>query len=261
MLSAFFIPPDFDDSFVNLGLGSILSMYSENHTSFQIWKSNNGNFTGLFQTLKKYAYRPFGGGEMSIIDPRSYFYLRGYLHSHSKYPAAFATTWAHSISEDSHTYFATGMPFHVNNIDLTVGANVVYGITAALLGNLSPPNDREWFDEDVQMIYLNTTSLIAWMIHSNFSSRPDLALTYYPSIYNFYWFTSRTLNLLQSHSLPSRSPALTQVMLTLGPALRGNMTTDLLKRANTDEQGLVYFEDFLGNADKDISGNCMWPLA
>lgn len=72
MLNAFFIPPDFDDSFVNLGLGSILSMRGENHTPFQIWKSNNSNFTRLFQTLKKYAYRPFEGGEMATIDPRSY---------------------------------------------------------------------------------------------------------------------------------------------------------------------------------------------
>ena len=254
MLAAFFIPPDFDDSFVNLGLGSILAMYSENSTAFQTWKSNNGNFTRLFQTLKKYAYRPFEGGEMATIDPRSYFYLRAYLHAHSKYPAAFVSTWAHSISEDNHTYFLTGMPFHVNNIDLTVGTNVVYGITAALLSNLSLSDASKWFDEDVQMIYLNTTHLIAWMIRTNFSGRPDLALAYYPSIYNFYWFTARTLNLLQSHPLPS-FPVLTEAMEILAPALRGNMTADLLKRANVDEKGLVYFEDFLGNADKESSGN------
>ena len=44
----------------------------------------------------------------------------------------------------------------------------------------------------LQQIYLNTTSLIAHEIVNNFTGRPDLALTYYPSKYEFYWFVSRT---------------------------------------------------------------------
>ena len=43
-----------------------------------------------------------------------------------------------------------------------------------------------------QQIYMNTTSMIAHEIANNFTSRPDLALTYYPSKYEFYWFVSRT---------------------------------------------------------------------
>ncbi|KAH3781361.1 hypothetical protein DPMN_159188 [Dreissena polymorpha] len=30
------------------------------------------------------------------------------------------------------------------------------------------------------------------MIETNFSSRPDLALLYYPSAVEFYWFVART---------------------------------------------------------------------
>ena len=44
----------------------------------------------------------------------------------------------------------------------------------------------------LQQIYLNTTSLVAHEIVNNFTGRPDLALTYYPSKYEFYWFVSRT---------------------------------------------------------------------
>lgn len=252
---AFYIPPDFDDMSVNIGLGTMLSAYT-NPIPFQRWKGNSTNFTHVFQSLKKYAYRPFSSGEAAIIDPRTYFYMREYLYYVQKkqYPAAFATTWVHFTSEDYKTRFSFSMPFHVNNIDLTVGANVVYGITSSILSQLTDP--RDWFDEDIQMIYENTTNLIAWMIQRNFSGRPDIALTYYPSVYNFYWFTSRSLNILQTYasaySLPY--PVLGRMMETLSAVMRGNVTSDLMKRAVTDKDGLVYFEDFLGNNDKDIFG-------
>lgn len=257
MIDAHYIPPDFDDNSVNIGLGSLLSSYERTKIPFQIWKGNNTNFTQVFRALKKYAYRPFTSGETAIIDPRTYFYLRDYLHAVEKeqYPVAFVPTWAHTITEDNKTHFSCAMPFHVNNVDLTVGANVIYSITATYLTELA--DTKEWFDEDVQMIYENTTNLLAWAVHHNFSGRPDFALTYYPSIYNFYWFTSRSLNLLQAYSSNGRSlphPVLASVMATLSAALRGNVTADLLRRANTDKEGLIYFEDFLGNADKNILG-------
>lgn len=240
----------------------MLSVYHTNQIPFQTWKRNNANFTHFFQSLKRYAYRPFSGNEAATIDPRSYFYLREFLLSlqekHSA--AAFVATWAHFTSEDYNTRFSFGMPFHVNNIDLTVGTNVLYAITAAVLSQLADP--KEWFDEDLQMIYENSTRLIAWMIERNFSGRPDLALTYYPSVYNFYWFTSRTLNLLQTYASahPLPYPVLTRVMAALSRVLKGNVTMDLRKRAKTDKDGLVYFEDFLGNDDRDISGECLTRL-
>ena len=261
MVKADRIPPDFDDSSVNIGLGSLLSQY-QNQVPFQRWKANNANFTRVFQALKKYAYRPFASGETAIIDTRTYFYLRGFLEAAQREgrTVALTSTWMHSISEDNQTYPNVAMPFFLNNVDLTVGANVIYSITATLLTGLTgsaAQSQALWFDQDLQTIYENTTSLIAWMINSNFSGRPDFALTYYPSIYNFYWFTSRTLNLLQTyngskHSLPH--PSLSRVMAVLTAALRGNATQDLLKRAKTDKDGLVYFEDFLGNADKNVEG-------
>lgn len=207
--------------------------------------------------LKKYAYRPFGSGDTAIIDPRTYFIIREYLHMIEKqqYPAAFVTTWLHTITEDYATRYSYAMPFHVNNIDLTVTANVLYCVTSSILTQLANPQD--WFDEDVQMIYENTTNLITWMIGKNFSGRPDIALTYYPSVYNFYWFTARTLNILQTYASnnPLPYPVLSRVMSMLSTLLRGNVTSELLKRAIPAKHGLVYFEDFLGNDDRNILGN------
>lgn len=234
----------------------MLSVYHANPVPYQRWKGNNTNFTQMFRSMQKYAYRPFGSGDTATIDPRTYFYMRRYLHSlDEQYPAAFVSTWAHTISEDYETRFSFRMPFHVNNIDLTIGANAIYGITAAILSDLADP--KEWFDQDLQIIYENTTSLITYMIQRNFSGRPDLSLTYYPSVYNFYWFTSRTFHMLQTftsagHSLPYA--VLTRVMERLSSTLRGDVTTNLLKRAITDKDGLVYFEDFLGNDDRNILG-------
>ena len=235
----------------------MLSTYTANPAFFKHWKTNNTNFTHAFQALKKYAYRPFSSSENSVIDPRTYFYMREYLHSiqNRNAPAAFVTTWLHLVSEEEKTRFSFSMPFHVNNVDLTVSANVLYGITTTLLSKIANP--EEWFDQDVEMIYENTTNLIAWMVAHNFSGRPDLALTYYPSVYNFYWFTSRILYILETYTASGAAlpySVLTRTMSTLSVVLRGNVTSDLLKRAKTEQDGSIYFEDFLGNDDRDITG-------
>ena len=78
---AFHIPADFDDTGVNLGLGSLLAdLKEELPDAFQLWKSHNTNLTSVLSALKKYAYRPFSDNEaINTIDPRTYFYLRHFL--------------------------------------------------------------------------------------------------------------------------------------------------------------------------------------
>ncbi len=254
-MEAFRLPPDFDDSLLNAGLGSLLFSSNLPVEVYNNWKEANKNYTYIFKALKKYAYRPFSSGEESLVDPRTYFYIRKYLYSinNTQYPAAFVTTWTHFVSDDDEV---AAMPFHVNNIDLVVGANVIYGITGCILSQLENP--RMWFDDDLQVVYENTTELITWLVERNLSSRPDLALTYYPSIFNFYWFLSRTHNLLQTYlvninlSLPF--PVMGRVMSKLSSTLRGAVTNDLLERAIEDSNGLIYYQDFLGKDDRNELG-------
>ena len=96
------------------------------------------------------------------------------------------------------------------------------------------------------------------MIERNFTGRPDLGITYYPSFYNFYWFISRTYNLLVAYSnkshLPLPYPVLDRVMALLSSLLRETVTTDLLERATTDHEGLVYYQDFVGKDDRTRLG-------
>ena len=49
-------------------------------------------------------------------------------------------------------------------------------------------------------------------------------------------------------------PVMKEAMLKLSQALRGTVTEILLKRATQEGTELVYFDDFLGNDDKDIFG-------
>ena len=253
--AAFAIPADFDDTFVNIGFGALLANYSSiSKGPYEAWWTNNTNFTDAMKALKKYAYRPLSDNvDTSLIDPRTFLYMRDYLYliQEKNMSAAFVPTWVQNLTEDRINFPKLyRMPFNVNNVDLTVSTNVVYGITAAVLANLSMP--MQWFDSDLQMIYENTTDFIAWAIEGNFSARPDLALTYYPSVFNFYWFTARTLNLLASADhLPF--PVMERVLLRLIDAVR-NHTTDVLLKMATLEGDLAYFDDFLGDADKDLFG-------
>ena len=48
--------------------------------------------------------------------------------------------------------------------------------------------------------------MITFMINNNLFGRADLALTYYPSVFEFYWFVARTFHrmetALQTQPLP-----------------------------------------------------------
>lgn len=115
-------------------------------------------------------------------------------------------------------------------------------------------DDTTWFDDDIQMIYENTTTLITWQIDHNFTARPDFALPYYPPIFTFYWFTSRTLNLLTStDELPN---VLIRCRDMLAHTLRNNMTDIIINAAHTKDD-LIYFEEFLGNGDDRIYSTAM----
>ncbi len=250
------VPPDFDDTYVNLGLGSLLSKYKLSHQDFfQKWKINNTNSLAVFQALKMYAYRPFSPNlATSLIDPRTYFYIRNFLYSieDSPYPAAFVTTWAFLITNDTYTM---SMPFHVNNIDLAVSANVLYGITTSILNGLVP-SPEDWFDEELQIIYENTTTLISYIVDTNFTGRPDLALDYYPSVFNFYWFLSRTLNIMENYNAisPLPFPVLSRVKKMLSKTLRETVTDVLMKNYHKDSEGFIYYEEILGLNDTNIFG-------
>lgn len=252
---AFHIPPDFDDTFVNIGLGALLrqaqNLYPD---SWKQWQIQNSNVSSALHALRRYAYRPFSTNpDVNTIDPRSYFYMRSFLDDHRHEDLAFVATWVQNTREAmQNDKKGVSMPFAVNNVDVTVAANTIYGLTSGLLSNII--DDLE-FDVDLQRIYLNTSSLIAHQLTFNFSSRPDLALTYYPSPHECYWFVARTLALMQrylfnnngSDSLPY--PVMNEVKVMFTNALQLAVTPTFMKTAQDDFEGRIYWDNFLGDGD------------
>ncbi|XP_041377849.1 uncharacterized protein LOC121390166 isoform X2 [Gigantopelta aegis] len=268
--SAFQIPPDFDDSFLNLGLGSLLlEMKADFPTELSLWKESNTNVTSVFDALKRYAYRPFSANKnINTIDPRTYFYIRHFLlDAHDKsQDVALVTTWIQDIEEVMATYKkGVAMPFGINNVDVTVSANFLYGVTSSVLCGLQPTNILD--DKQIQQIFLNTTLLIAYEINAEFIGRRDLALVYYPSLFELYFFVARTYALLERTAKYSKlpHPALVEVMSILAPVLKGKVTHVILDQAKPLGDDMVFFDDFLGDGDytrdnKTISLPFWYPI-
>ena len=256
-VNEFHIPADADDTFVNIGLGGLLET-SKYKTSYSKWRQDNPNITIPLKAGTDYNYQPFGPQSTDInkglVDPRSYFYLRNFLYerqNQSAYSLSLPTTWMISFTENTKLVSdKIRMPFNINNIDLTVSANVLYGITAAALSNWTLGTD--WFNGDM---YSDIVDMLIYETSHNFTNRPDLALTYYPSKFVFYWFTSRTSQLLKAASLVGKLPfyEMQNALNKLEPYLRNNLTNALLKEAVYDKS-LAYYDDFLGGGDKDIFG-------
>ncbi|XP_067658557.1 uncharacterized protein [Haliotis asinina] len=257
-MSVFHVPPDFDDTFLNIGLGSVLKETSHTFPEVSdLWMSQNPNLTSVFDALKRYAYRPFSGDQrVNTIDSRSYVYLRKWLAQEklAGNDIALVTTWIQDTDE-VRTWFAKGvmMPFNVNNVDITVSANFMYAVTAGIISGVLEPSLLD--DADILHIYNDTTRMLAFQIKTNFSDRVDLALTYYPPVIEFYWFVARTYNKLQETldrrgSLPHKG--MEQVLKDFKHALRNYASPWILKQRKSESQSgmdTVYYDDFVGDGD------------
>lgn len=261
--AAFHIPPDFDDTFVNIGLGSLFASDIRFAGEAEQWRRQNKNLTSVFAALKKYAYRPFSLDQrINTIDPRTYFYLHDFIEksSLSGGDLALVSTWIQDTDEvRTQQTKGVAMPFNINNVDVTVASNAVFGITMVAVTNVSS-DPLALIDAEIEQIYLNTTALIAHEIANNLTSRPDLALTYYPSKYEFYWFVTRTYAYLNRFYIqdwaqkvdPRLDAMVRRAFNILQPVLLTTMTEDILKSAKVDSDGTMYLDDFLGNNDVDL---------
>ncbi|KAH3731377.1 hypothetical protein Pelo_17792 [Pelomyxa schiedti] len=91
-----------------------------------------------------------------------------------------------------------------------------------------------------------------------FATRPDLGLLYYPDPYAFIWFVSRTERLLSDldPSILAKLPSVViQAHDMLSNSLHGAATAFLLSTVTSNETTKVYWEQWLGAADKDKDGN------
>lgn len=146
----FQIPPDFDDTYLNIGLGVQLKLLQDQYPSlYSRWVQTNSNMQKLVDLTLRYAYRPSGSYiDQNTIDPRTYFWIRDFVRDNPN--AIIASTWAQNITEVRKVaHLGIRMPFNLNNVDVTVGANVICGITSAITYDLL--DFKDYFNQDMQV--------------------------------------------------------------------------------------------------------------
>ena len=94
----FSIPPDFDDTYLNLGLGATLSELSSKYPeSAAAWLANNTDVSRLIDATCKYAFEPFNSDDLNknLIDPRTFYYARKFIQSafQNEQDIKLVTTW------------------------------------------------------------------------------------------------------------------------------------------------------------------------
>lgn len=147
---AFFIPPDFDDTYLNIGLGVQLKLLQDKYPFIYLrWLQTNSNMKKLIDLTLRYAYRPSSNNfDQNTIDPRTYFWLRDFIHDNPQ--IIIPTTWAQNITEiRNFAHKGIRMPFNINNVDVTVSANVLYGITSAIIYDLL--DFKDYFNQDMEV--------------------------------------------------------------------------------------------------------------
>ncbi|KAL4433134.1 hypothetical protein ABPG74_010829 [Tetrahymena malaccensis] len=259
MVNALRIPSDNDDSGCNLALGATLRDIQGKYSKLSSqWDQYNDDYKTFYQVVKKYAYRPFDTNHTSKygtdisdnIDPRTFYYLKGFLDKNQNTTIALFTTWL--TNQQNEIGYQMSQPFHTNNVDLTVNANAIFGLNS-VLSTIPKEEADELFlqDEDLRTLYRNSTMLLEYGIESRIVlDRVDLALTYYPSEYNFYYYVARNVHFLRfvkernNGTLPYSDMEF--CFQTLQSAMLGKGLDQLLELAHESDSE-VYWESFLGN--------------
>ena len=101
----FAIPPDADDTSCTLGIASNLYGSSDVQSNFknvlEIYdKYASDPDAQVLDYFSKYSYQPLSDGMQSVIDPRTYRWMRHFLHSQIEQgntDLRFITTWFQSV--------------------------------------------------------------------------------------------------------------------------------------------------------------------
>ena len=94
----------------------------------------------------------------------------------------------------------------------------------------------------------DTVDLLEYTVEEIMEKRPTLALVYYPSKFDFYWFIARIVNLLKRHQ--ELVEPLPEIRDRLEALIKGTATKQILKAAKAGEKGQKFWVEFLGNYGK-----------
>jgi hypothetical protein len=278
------IPADFDDTFVNLALNARISNSSSRLGKIIEPKKIGFIAKNATNTLLNYSYQPFSQKrENNLIDSRTYHWLRNFIKEESdsalknglKPCLVLPTTWVqNSVELAENKSLKQSMPFGVNNIDGSVAANVLFGLTSAYLHdyaseikdtrNVNESNSPNWFDAGTKKLYGDTSRMLNWIIKNDLMSQPEISrevLLYYPSVYDFYYFVARANHLLENPAVfgvqQLKDVTLVNAKNELSNGLENEATYQLLARAKTikgKDGDITFWDDKLKYDKVDRSG-------
>uniref|UniRef100_A0A0B7BBD3 Uncharacterized protein n=1 Tax=Arion vulgaris TaxID=1028688 RepID=A0A0B7BBD3_9EUPU len=244
---------DSDGTFLWLELGSSIEMQvNEFPLVWDKWFNYKSNISVAFDALKKYAYRPFSTDPfVNTVDSGNYYYLRHFLDDAKAAgnDVVLPSVWFTNAGDKPDADIGNIIYKMALDIDMLTVANIVNSITVLILSGHVGHDILE--DKDINQIYHNSSAIISYLINSNFSNRPDLALMYYPSRYMFYWSVARTVSIIDIYK--RKGDLITEnmelVFNILKQAMEGEATRFLISDVKREEDGSLYFDDFLGKEE------------
>ena len=259
-----YIMQDVDDTSMNLIIGSyLLSTNNQFVNATNIWRNNN-NSQKIANTIKfilDNSYQPnstdFNNNFTSSI---SYYMLQFYPQFDS---SLFINTWITNFTEvkslvqknpNSIPIVVFVPNYNSNNVDAIVNVRFIIAL-ARLLNNLElgeqiltdlPPSDQI----KLQQVTISLTNWFVWLIENHFDViHPDIISQYYPQATTLISLLAKLDNYLGSINLPDYN-YWSLVKNKLDSALQNYSTSQLLNSVQTN-QGLSYWDDFLGKADQN----------
>lgn len=254
------IPSDADDTSINLGLTGLMHKFKNITGNLSdIWLEKNQKVEGLFNTYKRFAYRPFINTTephlnytfQDVLDPRSYYvigiFLSEQVEQGTSVDVILPSTWMSDLTIQRSIPDLINMPFNVNNVDLSVVCNFLFGLTNIVTFHPDRDYINKIFDSEMQKMYRSSVDLLVSSLKRNvIFERPDLALVYYPSVFDFYWLLSRVYSSLKNNQ-QLLHPILKESFGKLDDTLKKIATQQLLDNIVSRKNDQAYCDEFLGN--------------
>ena len=251
----FKIPSDADDTSVNMALGGKLWLHKDEMQELNNnWTKVNSHLNETIQAYLRFAYKPFASDiNEAMTDPRTYYYLHEFLKlKPNDTNLTFINTWITNLEGDKENYPDVAMPVHVNNVDLSVNANSLFGLSHVVITH------PDLVTDELLNLYRSVSELVVWAIENEVVlTRPDVVILYYPSVYDFYWFVARVCILLEKYSNEIQFNELHETRKNFGKVLRevgSNQIINLARADQTSENSRIFWEDFLGSNDTTPTG-------
>lgn len=241
------IPPDVDDTSMNINIGNFLSRIKSAYPSlYKTWQKNNPNLKKTYKKISEFNYKPFSNSENNYQDPRTYFFIKDYLKTKKLEKIELTSTWLFTTKNSAKNYPYTSIPGHLNNVDLNVITNYLISFTGfALYQDASILED-----EKLVFVYKENLKLIFWVIKNNkVFERYDIGLLYYPNVYTFYWFFSKIYSLIEEFPEDKELPQLfRETSQLMEEFLVKDGVSEVKKHLVVDGEDF-YWQSFLGESE------------